>query len=284
MVMKNKQAFFMNIKEKIYNDIKGKEYNQDALNVPDKVRELMDFLTCNYGFYDIQYITGHVYNVFMLAMDKQKRMLFIKSGRHADFYRNEYIMGQKLWDIDHEHFLEPLYYCDKGKFFFFANEIMDGDSLQRISDSGWLHKMPAESKMSLIRDLYQIFIALKKSDVVHRDIRPENLAVLGDKLVLIDFQLAVSKSNYIELESMSVGRLRGLGTRKYRYKMWQWDDSYSLLKCLSFIGCPSSEYRKEYKKIYKEIKSYIGHDTIKSSKRESEFNRFFRHLTKKHKR
>ena len=128
-------------------------------------------------------------------------------------------MGQKLWNADHKHFLEPLYYCDQGKFFFFANKIMYGDSLQRMSDSGWLKKMPNESKMSLIRDLYQIFTALKNSDIVHRDIRPANLAVFGDTLVLIDFQLAVSKFNYVELESMNARRLRGLGSRKYRYKM-----------------------------------------------------------------
>ena len=46
----------MNIKEKLYNDIKGKKYNQRASDIPNNVRKLMDFLAANYGFYDIQYI------------------------------------------------------------------------------------------------------------------------------------------------------------------------------------------------------------------------------------
>ena len=272
------------VQSHLYNAITGKQYRSYGNNIPENARKLMDFLGKNYGFYDITFVANRVYNIFLLAMDKQNRMLFIKSGRHPDLYRNEFVMGKQLWDIDNKHFLEPLYYCDTGDVFFFANEIMDGDSLQRVSDSGRLQSMSGKSKMLLIRDLYQIFIALKKSDVVHRDIRPENLAVLGNRLVLFDFQLAVSKSNYVELESMRVGRLRGLGTRKYRYKLWQWDDSYSLLQCLKFIGCPGREYRSEYNKIYREIKSYIGHDVIKSALREGALHRIWRHLTRKRKK
>ena len=272
-----------NIKEKIYADIKKTPYCSYGGDVPLDVRELIDFLAENYGFRDITFVTKRVYNTFLLAVDKKKRMLFIKSNRHPDLCRNEYEMGLALWKMDKTHFLQPLYYCDSGKYLFFANEIMNGNSLQRLSDSGQLRMMTPSKKISLVRDLYKIFIDLKKSDVVHRDIRPDNFAVIDGRLVLIDFQLAVSKSNYVELESMTAARLRGLGTRKYRYKMWQWDDSYSLLKCLKFIGCPSSKYRAEYDKIYHEIKSYIGHDVIKSSKRESAWQRLSRHLVKRKK-
>ena len=271
-------------KERVYTAIKGTPYRSYGENIPENAKNLMDFLANKYGFYDITFITARVYNLFLLAMDKNDRMLFIKSGRHPELYRNEYVMGRALWKLDNKHFLEPLYYSDSGKFFFFANEIMNGTSLQVLSDNGKLREMSPAKKMTLVRDLYKIFQALKKSDVVHRDIRPDNFAVIGGHLVLIDFQLAVSKSNYTELESMSVGRLRGLGTRKYRYKKWQWDDSYSLLQCLKFIGCPAPEYRAEYNKIAHDIKSYIGYDVIKSSKRENSLHRLFRHLTKKHKK
>jgi len=270
-----------NITNKIHTAIRGTPYRSYGDKVPENVRKLMDFLAKEYHFYDITFVTTRVYNIFMLAMDEQNRMLFIKSGRHPDLYRNEYVMGRALWKIDPAHCLEPLYYSDQGDFFFFANEIMVGNSLQVLHDSGKLKAMSADKKMILLRDLHQIFIDLKKSDIVHRDIRPDNLAVINDRLFLIDLQLAVSKSCYQELESLSVGRLRGLGGR-YRYKLWQWDDSYSLLKCAKFIGCPGTEYRKEYKKICQDIKSYIGHDVIKSSKRESELKRIWRHLIRQH--
>lgn len=274
----------LKVKEKLYNDIKGTRATGKVV-VPERAQKLADFLIKNYGFYDVTFVANRVYNIFMLAMDPQHRMLFIKSGRHPELYRNEYVMGKQLWDIDNKRFLQPLYYNDSGDNLFFANEIMaNGDSLQRLARSGRLGSMPADAKMILVRDLYKIFQDLKKSDVVHRDIRPDNFAVLGDHLILIDFQLAVSKSNYQELESMTVGRLRGLGTRKYRYKTWHWDDSYSLLQCLKFIGCPSPKYRTEYNKIYQDIKSYIGHDVIVSSKREGFIHRIWRHLTRKHKK
>lgn len=270
------------VKNQIHMAIHGTPYRSyKGGDIPQQVRDFMNFLSKKYHFYDIAFVTSHIYNVFMLAMDKKNRMLFIKTCKHPDLCRNEYVMGRALWEMDHKHFLEPLYYSDSGDFYFFANEIMYGDSLQRISDYGKLKTMSCDRKMRLVRDLYQIFIDLKKSDIVHRDIRPANFAVINGRLVLIDFQLAVSKSHYVELESMNAKRLRGLGSRKYRYKTWHWDDSYSLLKCLQFIGCPCSKYKDEYNKIKKEIKSYIGHDVIKSSKRENFIERFVRHLTKK---
>ena len=97
-----------NIKEKLYNDIKGKKASSAKPVVPERAQILAEFLTKNYGFYDVTFVASRVYNIFMLAMDSQHRMLFIKSGRHPELYRNEYIMGKQLWDMDNEHFLQPL--------------------------------------------------------------------------------------------------------------------------------------------------------------------------------
>jgi len=268
-------------KEKILTETKGSKKSENGNNVPDNAIKLMDFLACEYGFRNITLLQTHFYNMFLLAVDKRGRMLFIKSGKHAELYRNEFEKGMALWRADHKHFLKPLYFCDTGDFFFFANEIMHGDSLYRYAKSGQLYSMLPNAKMLLIRDLYQIFLDLKNSDVVHRDIRPQNFAIMDNRLILIDFQLAVSKSNYTELQSMNAEKLRNLGGHGYRYKLWQWDDSYSLLQCLKFIGCPAPEYRAEYNKIYHEIKSYIGHDVIHSSKREGPLHRLLRHLIKK---
>lgn len=271
-------------KHKLYKAIKGSHRTCDTV-ASAHAQKLADYLISVYGFSNVTFIAGRVYNIFMLATDSQNRTLFIKSGVRPELYRNEYIMGKQLWDIDNEHFLKPLHYNDQGEEnLFFANEYMpNGITLQRLADSGRLKTMPADTKMSLVRDLHQIFIAMKQSDVVHRDIRPENFIVSDGRLLLIDFQFAVSKSNYQEFEFLSVWRLRGLGDSKYHYKRWKWDDAYSLLQCLHFIGCPAPEYRPEYRQIQDDIKSYIGHDVITSSKRESGLGRLKRHL-KKHRR
>ena len=107
-----------------------------------------------------------------------------------------------------------------------------------------------------VGDIWHIFQALRKSDVVHRDIRPDNLMLINNRLVLIDFQLAVSKKNFKELDYMlsRPSRLRKLGNKNFRYRPYVWDDAYSLLKVLDFIGC-RPYYATRYNVIYKHIKA-----------------------------
>lgn len=277
----------MTIREHIRHHTKWKQNPiEKALQAPytaaraatqiDNLRELCDFLKSKYGITNVRPVAGIICNNFLTGTDTRGRRLFIKTGNHAGIYENEYIMGKRLYDIDGRHFLEPLYYNDHDKFKFFANEYADGVTLKTAIMTDRLSVM---EKSRIIGDIWRIFCALRASDVVHRDVRPDNLMIIDGRLVLIDFQLAVSKTNYVELEYLAhrPNRLRKLGNKKYRYRPFTWDDAYSLVKVLEFIG-RDKFYGIRYDVIYKNIKAYIGVDKIKSSVRENDIHRVVRHI------
>ncbi|MBD5400957.1 hypothetical protein HDR61_04435 [bacterium] len=243
-----------------------------------ELNNTIDFLYKKFGIHDVQHITGVICNKFMIGTDKNGSRLFIKTGKHAGIYENEYKMGAALYDIDPQHFIRPLYFNDDDTCRFFANEYVRGMTLKTAIMTNSL--TPAE-RSKIIGDLWRIFCALRASDVVHRDIRPDNLMIIDGRLVLIDFQLAVSKTNYIELEYLArrPNRLRKLGNKHFRYRPFVWDDAYSLLKVMEFIGRKKS-YAMRYDIIYKQIKSYVGMDKIKSSVREGDVHRMVRHIRK----
>lgn len=249
-----------------------------AYAAADKFDAFKKFLESKYGITGLRLVIPSTYNAFLMANDGPRR-LFIKTGPHNGIYENEYKMGRALYDIDPVHFLEPLYYNDFSEFNFFANEYTHGETLKSAKMHG--HITP-ECRATLIHDLHQIFLALNQSDVVHRDIRPDNLMIINNRLVLIDFQLAVSKSNYVELEYLRTRprRLRNLGDPLYQYKPFVWDDAHSLLKVLQFIG-HDDKCVNEYKCVYHDIRAGIGNARIKSSVREGAIHRAIRHLKRR---
>ncbi len=248
----------------------------DRPNSDKGYQELISFFERKYKFKDVRVIVAYVANIFLRATDRDGTELFIKSGHHSGLYENEFQMTRQLYNINPRYFLKPLYYQDFAPVQFFANEYIVAPSLETMIRNGVLG---SKQRHKFIRDIYQIFLALKDSDVIHRDIRPANFLVYKNRLILIDFQLAVSKTEYRELQWMreKPNRLRKLGGNGFKYKTFVWDDSYSLLKVLEFVGSDKL-YADEYQKIHREIKSYIGTNTIRAAVRESAPHRLMRHI------
>lgn len=259
--------------------LQNMDTNADAGKAAAKTDEFAGFtrfLKSKYGIHNVRSVANIICNKFLFGEDKDGRRLFIKTGTHSGIYENEYRMGMALYEIDQDHFLKPLYYNDYDKYQFFANEYVNGISLNTAIMNG---NLSVEQKSRIIGDIWRIFCALRASDVVHRDVRPDNLMIIDGRLILIDFQLAVSKSNYVELEYLAKrsNRLRKLGHKKYRYRPFTWDDAYSLVRVLEFIG-RDKFYATRYDIIYKNIKAYVGTDKIKSTIRENDLHRMMRHI------
>lgn len=225
--------------------------------------ELVSILEKEYGFAEIKpFHTGaHMadYNILYTAKAKSGKSVFIKSCRGKGLSENEYRFSRQLYEINPAHFAKAIAYCGHGSFCFCATEFLPGEKLHNVLDRGLASP---EEKASYIEDIYQIFLALKKSDTVHRDVHSNNLIIHKGRLILIDFQLSVSKSNYQEISYFKDAIKVATWERgQYLYRTFEWDDSNSLLVVLNEIG-KHPLYAQRYEEIYNEIRINIGRQSL----------------------
>ena len=244
----------------------------------DKYKE---YLESNFDFTEIQNVytdaINHAYNIFVSGYDVNGTRMFIKIGDIPGIYVNEYKMGKALYDMDCTHFLRPMYWRDCPDGHFVAYEWNNGKTLKTLLESDSLSD---KDKETCIADIYDIFKCLQKSGIVHRDITLKNFIWSDGHLKLIDFQLAVNKDNYKELDFLLQNRhlLAGLGTEEFRPELYKWDDAYSLVKILGYIG-RNDVYADKYDKIYTLISNQINKNFVKFyPKKKNPITRLWRHI------
>lgn len=219
------------------------------------------FLEANYGFHHItafDCVNNTTVNRLFLAETKEGGKVLIKKCDNIELCANEHERGKELYNIDPRHFVEQMAYCTESSYSFTAQAYMPGKTLSQVLKSPSL--LP-EERATMIEELYSIFLAMKKSDVVHRDIHLENVMLHDGRLLLIDFQIAVSKKNYQELTIFQ--KLNSLADWRgaHIYSMIAWDDAHTILLLLKEIGSHPT-YEDRYRAVEKEIESHIGKDTI----------------------
>ena len=231
-------------------------YSEKIVNV-NPVRE---FLKEKFGITSVNpvqsQLTASNTNLFLTGT-LQNKPIFLKVSKEKEIYKNEYRCTRDLYELDPEHFVKPWLWRENDDMSFVALEYIHGASLDQFMQT----KPSAAAKAKLVEDLLQIFLDMKLSQLVHRDIRPANFMVIDGHLKLIDCQLAVPKKAYKEFRYLeTVASWTGLGAQ-YAVKPGVWDDAYSLLKVLEFIGSEPS-YQTDYERAYEVISDYIGHDRI----------------------
>lgn len=199
--------------------------------------------------------TAAAYNMFYYGENAEGQGLFIKCGTEPGLYSNEYRSGKTLWELDPVHFVRPLCYRDFSPICFCVSERTEGISLREAVENGC---MSDECRRSVIRQLGEIHRALRQTSLVHRDIRPENLLLCGETLKLIDFQLAIDSKRFIEPEMLRRTPLMNyyLGAG-FNPAPCEWDDSYSLLRVLEFIGRPEGD-AELYDAVHAELSAAVG--------------------------
>lgn len=217
---KDETVFYNEILIRVSEDIK-------LLSEIFNIKNLHPFMVDKVGNSGYCYYTG----------EKNNKKVFIKSGGYGDSAKNEFEITQKLYDLNHENFLEPIAseISENHKFILF--DFVEGKSLGDLKKS-----LGSEQKKDIVRQLENIAHSLLKAKIVHRDIRPDNFILTkNNQLKLIDMQWAVRADDYVEdvyvkrhIESFSY-----LGSN-YALAQYCWDDMYSLNKMISELGenCP----------------------------------------------
>ncbi len=136
------------------------------------------------------------------------------------------------------------------------------------SASNYLIEEMVEGKPLPISDeyvdqLYEIYNELKRCDVLHLDIRPDNFIVKADgTLVLIDFGYALVNTRdiygMIERNETAKSIIKDVGS-KYSPKNGTADDAYSMLLTMKYV-CPS--LLQKYPTIWKELNEDIGERAV----------------------
>lgn len=223
--------------------------------------EFAHFLNIQYGISNtvpFSCVNNAAVSTLFLGDTPEGRKILIKRSLYGELCANEHVRGSELYLIDKRYFAEQLCYCDTPPFFFTAQAYMPGI---RIIEAIKARCLTDEQKLILIEDLRNIFLALKKSNVVHRDIHYNNILIHNGHLLLVDFQIAVQKEGYQELDVYR-NLLSLVNHRGYHLNcVAGWDDAHTLLGILRLIGS-APLYEKIYAEIEQEIAAHIGTDTI----------------------
>ncbi|KAL0038775.1 hypothetical protein WJX79_007294 [Trebouxia sp. C0005] len=101
---------------------------------------------------------------------------------------------------------------DGDRAYFLVQELIEGKSLAQMVEAGW---QPAQTEVERIAgELLTTFSYLQQQQVVHRDVKPENIILEGGKpggkLFLVDFGgIQQGSSNVADSEVMDTGTLVG---------------------------------------------------------------------------
>lgn len=220
------------------------------------------FLQKKYGFVHITpFYTDHSkrtgVNKFFTAQDKNGKKIFIKATTEARLARHEYMANQQLHAIAPTCFTEAIAYCDKAPYGFCATSFEVGITLGELMQSpAWNDSL----RVQMLKNIYAIFLALKQGDIAHRDIHANQMMYSGGNLKLIDFQYAASKSNYKETKFHRFYNL--VDQDIFRYKKYEWDDTFTILIVFEKVGCPEG-FEEEYQRMKNEMEAYVGKGTVR---------------------
>lgn len=220
------------------------------------------FLKKNYGYTDVRPFSPHrrfatSMNSIYLAKDTEGKDIFIKVCRYADMSENEYRSGLELWKQAPEHFAKPLAYHAGEPFSFCSAEYVPGKDLISLLQSGDV--LTGEQKMQIVEDIYTIYQAMKRANIVHRDADIKNMLYRNGKVVLIDCQLATKPGNTRHITFFNniykICKSRWYG--KPSLKLLEWDDVVRLLNAVRKIGT-TPEYQERYDAICAKLEQALG--------------------------
>ncbi|MEE8061002.1 MAG: serine/threonine-protein kinase [Gemmatimonadales bacterium] len=130
-----------------------------------------------------------VYLARDLKHDRPVALKVVRRGVAASVGHDRFLKEIRISaQLTHPQIL-PLYDSgEAGGFLFYAMPFVDGESLRdRLEGVG---PLPVAEVASLLRDVLEALEHAHKQDVVHRDIKPDNIMLIGRRAVVMDFGVA----------------------------------------------------------------------------------------------
>lgn len=224
------------------------------------VDDFADFLREKFGFVNLKLLSVDSSlrpgtNVFYSAETQKGKKIFIKASADAHLVKSEYWANRHLHALDPEHFVEAIAYHERRPFAFCATAFEPGTPLLTYIEN---HELTEAEKINILEKVYAIFCTLRKGDVVHRDLHLNQMIYNDGNVKLIDFQYAVSKSDYREV---AYANFYILAERNFKYKRYVWDDTNDIILLFETLDCPES-FAARYEEMLNDMHSHVGKDSI----------------------
>ncbi len=222
------------------------------------------FLKENYGYTDVRQYTepkkfSSRLNSIFLAKDSEGNDIFIKACRYGDMSENEYRCTLALWELAPENFAKPLAYHAGKKYSFCSSEYRPGKDLRTLVELEKSVSLSAEQKAQIVEDIYNIFHAFQKANIVHCDVGLKNMLLHNGRVIMIDCQQSTRRDNTKPISMFD--NILKLCLYKWESpvgtNVLEWEDTGGILRSIQLVGTDDA-HRERYKAICAEVKAALG--------------------------
>ncbi|RNF27164.1 putative protein kinase [Trypanosoma conorhini] len=134
-----------------------------------------------------------------LAREKRTKCAVVLKCLSKDMLRYHGLAHQLRREVElqeyagrgHRHILRLFAYFWDELRVFLVLEYADGGNLLTLLDSRVRHRLSEEAARGILRPLLSALAFLHERDIIHRDVKPDNVLIKGDEVKLADFSWAV---------------------------------------------------------------------------------------------
>ena len=130
-----------------------------------------------------------VFRVFDQKMQMEKVLKILAKGTDRAFLSSDlYEEARILAQLNHENIVRIYDFNDESEFIFLDMEFVDGNNLREYLKE---HKISKEKSIDLATDICKGMIAAHEKNIIHQDIKPENILIdKNEKVKISDFGIA----------------------------------------------------------------------------------------------